>query len=50
MHVLIPLLVVNLVLAVVLAWMWLSGWARNDRRCYGKMQRSYTERNTPWPR
>lgn len=40
MHVLIPLLIADAIMGVTLVWMWTSGWAQDDNRCYRKMQRT----------
>lgn len=41
LHLLLPLMITDVILGALLLWMWTSGWARDDQRCYRKMRRTY---------
>lgn len=41
LHLIIPIVITDVVLGVLLLWVWASGWARDDSRSYRRMQRTY---------
>lgn len=40
-HLILPIVITDVVLGILLLWMWASGWARDDSRCYRDMQHTY---------